>query len=43
MTQTHSKNILVMESLDTLLTGCQNGHLRELINDHKYIVVAMFC
>lgn len=24
---------------DTLLAGCQNGHLRELINNHKYTVI----
>jgi hypothetical protein len=26
---------------DTLLAGDQNGHLRELINNHEYTVISM--
>jgi hypothetical protein len=26
---------------DTLLAKCQNCHLRESINDHKFIVITM--
>ena len=28
-------------SCDSILAGCQNGHLRELINNHKNVVIAM--
>jgi hypothetical protein len=28
---------------DTFLVGCQDGHLRELVNKNKYIIVTMLC
>ena len=28
---------------DSLLVGSQNGDIRELINNHKYAVISMFC
>jgi hypothetical protein len=26
---------------DILLTGCEDGHLRKLINDHKHTIIFM--
>jgi hypothetical protein len=41
-TQTHSKKILLsIFYCDILLTGCEDGHLRKLINDHKHIVISL--
>ena len=28
---------------DILLASCQNGHFRELINNHKNVVIVMLC